>query len=207
MECVYTVLQGFINATEDSNHEIFQKNKKALVYSVFDNEEVGSQSRQGAASTFLKDTLKRINETLGLSEKEYLKEIANSFLVSADNAHAVHPNYADTADPVNKPKVNGGPVIKFNASQKYTSDALSSAVFKKVCNKAKVPYQIFTNNSNVAGGSTLGNISESQVSILSVDIGLAQWAMHSPNESAGAKDVELMIKAISEFYKNDIEIK
>ena len=179
----------------------------ALVYSVFDNEEVGSQSRQGAASTFLKDTLKRINETLGLSEKEYLKEIANSFLVSADNAHAVHPNYAGKADPVNKPKVNGGPVIKFNAAQKYTSDALSSAVFKKVCNKAKVPYQIFTNNSNVAGGSTLGNISESQVSILSVDIGLAQWAMHSPNESAGAKDVELMIKAISEFYKNDIEIK
>ena len=207
LECVYTVLQGFINATEDSNHEIFQKNKKALVYSVFDNEEVGSQSRQGAASTFLKDTLKRINETLGLSEKEYLKEIANSFLVSADNAHAVHPNYAGKADPVNKPKVNGGPVIKFNAAQKYTSDALSSAVFKKVCNKAKVPYQIFTNNSNVAGGSTLGNISESQVSILSVDIGLAQWAMHSPNESAGAKDVELMIKAISEFYKNDIEIK
>ena len=98
-------------------------------------------------------------------------------------------------------------LLKFNASQKYTSDALSSAVFKKVCNKAKVPYQIFTNNSNVAGGSTLGNISESQVSILSVDIGLAQWAMHSPNESAGAKDVELMIKAISEFYKNDIEIK
>ena len=207
LECVYTVLQGFINATEDSNHEIFHKNKKALVYSVFDNEEVGSQSRQGAASTFLKDTLKRINETLGLSEKEYLKEIANSFLVSADNAHAVHPNYAGKADPVNKPKVNGGPVIKFNAAQKYTSDALSSAVFKKVCNKAKVPYQIFTNNSNVAGGSTLGNISESQVSILSVDIGLAQWAMHSPNESAGAKDVELMIKAISEFYKNDIEIK
>ncbi|MCR4742005.1 MAG: M18 family aminopeptidase [Treponema sp.] len=207
LECAYTVLQGFIDATEDSNKEIFQKNKKALVYSVFDNEEVGSQSRQGAASTFLKDTLKRINEIFGRSEKDYLKALANSFLVSADNAHAVHPNYASKADPNNKPQVNAGPVIKFNAAQKYTSDALSSAIFKKVCNKAKLPYQIFTNNSNLAGGSTLGNISESQVSILSVDIGLAQWAMHSPNESGGAKDVELMIKAISEYYKNDIEIQ
>lgn len=205
LECAYTTLQGFLKAVkEESGDKGLGKN--VLIHAVFDNEEVGSQSRQGAASTFLYDTLHRINESFGRSEQEYLAAIAKSFLVSADNAHAVHPNYVSKADPVNKPGVNEGIVIKFNAAQKYTSDGVSAGVFKKICEKAKVPYQIFTNNSNIAGGSTLGNISNSQVSVLSVDIGLAQWAMHSPNESAGAKDVEYMEKAIAQFYKSEIQV-
>ncbi|MBQ0052507.1 MAG: M18 family aminopeptidase, partial [Treponema sp.] len=127
--------------------------------------------------------------------------LSKSFMVSADNAHSVHPNYVEKADPVNRPVANGGIVIKFNAAQKYTSDGFSSAFFKEICRKAQVPYQIYTNNSNVAGGSTLGNISQSQVSVPCVDIGLAQWAMHSPYESAGIKDVEYLEKVISEFYR------
>lgn len=203
LECAYTTLQGFLKAVKEESGE---GGRSVLIHAVFDNEEVGSQSRQGAASTFLYDTLHRINESFGRSEQEYLVALAKSFLVSADNAHAVHPNYVSKADPVNKPGVNEGIVIKFNAAQKYTSDGVSAGVFKKICEKAKVPYQIFTNNSNIAGGSTLGNISNSQVSVLSVDIGLAQWAMHSPNESAGAKDVEYMEKAIAQFYKSEIQV-
>ncbi len=203
LECAYTTLQGFLKAVKEESGD---GGRSVLIHAVFDNEEVGSQSRQGAASTFLYDTLHRINESFGRSEQEYLAALAKSFLVSADNAHAVHPNYVSKADPVNKPGVNEGIVIKFNAAQKYTSDGVSAGVFKKICEKAKVPYQIFTNNSNIAGGSTLGNISNSQVSVLSVDIGLAQWAMHSPNESAGAKDVEYMEKAIAQFYKSEIQV-
>ena len=203
LECAYTTLQGFLKAVKEESGD---GGRSVLIHAVFDNEEVGSQSRQGAASTFLYDTLHRINESFGRSKQEYLAALAKSFLVSADNAHAVHPNYVSKADPVNKPRVNEGIVIKFNAAQKYTSDGVSAGVFKKICEKAKVPYQIFTNNSNIAGGSTLGNISNSQVSVLSVDIGLAQWAMHSPNESAGAKDVEYMEKAIAQFYKSEIQV-
>lgn len=203
LECAYTTLQGFLKVVKEESGD---GGRSVLIHAVFDNEEVGSQSRQGAASTFLYDTLHRINESFGRSEQEYLAALAKSFLVSADNAHAVHPNYVSKADPVNKPGVNEGIVIKFNAAQKYTSDGVSAGVFKKICEKAKVPYQIFTNNSNIAGGSTLGNISNSQVSVLSVDIGLAQWAMHSPNESAGAKDVEYMEKAIAQFYKSEIQV-
>ena len=203
LECAYTTLQGFLKAVKEESGD---GGRSVLIHAVFDNEEVGSQSRQGAASTFLYDTLHRINESFGRSEQEYLAALAKSFLVSADNAHAVHPNYVSKADPVNKPRVNEGIVIKFNAAQKYTSDGVSAGVFKKICEKAKFPYQIFTNNSNIAGGSTLGNISNSQVSVLSVDIGLAQWAMHSPNESAGAKDVEYMEKAIAQFYKSEIQV-
>lgn len=201
LECVYTSLQAFLNAAENP---VSDKNVK--VYVVFDNEEVGSNSRQGADSTFLYDTLHRINESFGRSEQEYFAAIAQSFLVSADNAHAIHPNYISSADPVNRPCVNGGPVIKFNAAQKYTSDGISASVFKKICDEAKVPYQIYTNNSNIAGGSTLGNISNSQVSLMAVDIGIAQWSMHSPNESAGSKDVEYMEKALTRFYNSEIEV-
>lgn len=198
LECAYTCLEGFLSAAPSKD--------MVQLFVVFDNEEVGSESRQGAGSTFLQDTLRRINECCGRNEELYHTAVANSFLVSADNAHALHPNYVSAADPVNRPQVNGGPVIKFNAAQKYTSDAVSASVFKQVCEKAKVPYQIFTNNSNCAGGSTLGNISNGQVSILSVDIGIAQWAMHSPNESAGSKDVDYMIKAIKEFYSSELEL-
>lgn len=200
LECAYTTFLGFLEGTKSNQEE----SDSVKVHAVFDNEEVGSGTMQGADSTFLEDVLRRINlsfEQFGRTEEDYLIAVSNSFLISADNAHAVHPNFADKSDPINRPKVNEGIVIKFNASQKYTSDALSSAIFKKICKNAKVPFQIFTNNSNVAGGSTLGNISTSHVSITSVDIGLAQWAMHSPFESAGSKDCEYLIKAISEFYK------
>lgn len=198
LECVYTTFKGFLAGKNP---------EKVLVHAVFDNEEVGSQSRQGAGSTLLKDVLLRINGCAGGSAEDFNIAVAGSFLVSADNAHGVHPSYVSSADPVNRPVLNGGPVIKFNASQKYTSDSLSGSIFKKICQKAGVPCQVFTNNSNVAGGSTLGNISTSQVSVLSVDIGIAQWAMHSPNESAGSKDPELMVKAIKEFYCSKIEVK
>lgn len=200
LECAYTTFQGFLSASNSENLS------NVLVHCVFDNEEVGSQTKQGAASTFLYDTLQRINQNCGRSCEDFYTSLAKSFMVSADNAHAVHPNYSDKGDPTNRPFVNGGPVIKFNAAQKYTSDAVSAALFKSVCKKANVPYQTFTNRSDMSGGSTLGNISGTQVSIPTVDIGLAQWAMHSPYESAGAKDPEYMVKAIEEFYKTTWEI-
>ncbi|MBP5746871.1 MAG: M18 family aminopeptidase, partial [Treponema sp.] len=160
-----------------------------------------------AASTFLYDTLQRINIELGQSASNYYRAIAKSFMVSADNAHAAHPNYADKADPVNRPFVNDGPVIKFNAAQKYTSDAISAAFFECVCKKAGLPFQVFTNRSDMAGGSTLGNISAANVSVSCVDIGLAQWAMHSPYESAGSIDVEYMQRAMKEFYRSRFELE
>lgn len=192
LECAWTTFKAFINSQNDSY---------CTVHCVFDNEEVGSQTKQGAASTFLKDTLNRINAGLKRTDEQFYTALAQSFMISADNAHAVHPNYTSVADPVNRPVVNKGPVIKFNAAQKYTTDAFSAALFKQICENAGVPYQTFTNRSDMAGGSTLGNISGSQVSIPCVDIGLAQWAMHSPYESAGAKDPALMIRAIEEFYR------
>lgn len=199
LECVYSTFNGFLEAVE--NGEVTEN---VAVHCVFDNEEVGSESRQGAASTFMSDTLHRINENLGGTNEDYLQHVAASFLVSADNAHALHPNFSDTADPVNRPKINGGVVIKFNAAQKYTSDGVSSSVFKRICEKADVPCQIFTNNSNIAGGSTLGNISNTQVSVMAVDVGLAQWAMHSPYESAGSYDAEYLKKVMRVFYGSKI---
>ncbi len=195
LECVWTSLEAFLSSDA----------KVTSVFAVFDNEEVGSRTRQGAESTFLADTLERISLALNLSEEEHKICLSKSFMVSADNAHAVHPNYEGESDPVNKPLVNKGPVIKFNAEQRYTSDSLSAAVFKEVCKKAGVPFQIFTNRSDKRGGSTLGNISGTKVSIASVDIGLAQWAMHSPYESAGALDLELMVRALKEFYSSRLD--
>ena len=197
LECAWTCLQGFVSA----------ENPSAIpVYCLFDNEEVGSSTRQGADSTFLSDTLERISEKLGWSGEEYKIALSKSFMLSADNAHAVHPNYAEKADPINRPVLNGGIVIKYNAAQKYTSDAVTSAFFKMICKKAGIKYQVFTNNSNIAGGSTLGNISQNHVSVPCVDIGLAQWAMHSPYESAGAEDVGSMIKAVKCFYGEEVYI-
>lgn len=195
LECAFSTLEGFLESG---------KSDSVKVYCVFDNEEVGSQTRQGAASTFLNDTLSRISFSLGGNFEDYRISLSKSFMVSADNAHAVHPNFVSAADPVNRPKINGGVVIKFNAAQKYTSDALSAGFFKQVCKNAEVPFQVFTNNSNVAGGSTLGNISQTQVSVPCVDIGLAQWAMHSPYETAGAYDAGFMARAIKEFYGSEL---
>ena len=192
-ECVYTTFEGFMNAADSEN---------VAVHCVFDNEEVGSGTKQGAASTFLKDTLTRINDSIGRTNEQYFTAIANSFMVSADNAHAIHPNHLDKADPVNRPVMNKGIVIKYNANQKYTTDAVSAATFKLVCDEAGVPYQSFTNRSDMPGGSTLGNISTSQVAVNTVDIGLAQLAMHSPYESAGSKDPEYLARASKCFYES-----
>jgi len=198
LECCYGTFEGFLPATND---------KHVIMHCVFDNEEVGSGTKQGAASTFLKDTLERINDSLGRSREQYHTALANSFMISADNAHAIHPNHLDKADPVNRPVMNKGIVIKYNANQKYTTDAVSAAVFKAICDNAKVPYQTFTNRSDMAGGSTLGNISNTQVAVNTVDIGLAQLAMHSPYETAGAKDPEYLAIASKEFYSYNAEIE
>ena len=192
LECVYTTLEAFISARKSSGVNVF---------ACFDNEEVGSSTLQGAGSTFLLDILKRINLSLNKTEEEYYCAIADSFMLSCDNAHAVHPNHPEKTDETNAVYMNGGIVIKSNANQKYTSDAASIARFKLICDKAKVPYQYFANRSDEAGGSTLGNIAMSQVSMHAIDIGLAQLAMHSPYETAGTKDIEYMIKACKTFYE------
>ena len=145
--------------------------------------------------------LERISIASGMDREAYLMSLSSSFMISADNAHAVHPNHQEKADPTNKPYMNGGIVIKFNGNQKYTTDAVSYAVFKNICRKAGVPYQTYANRSDIAGGSTLGNISNSHISINTVDIGLAQLAMHSAYETAGVKDTGYMIASLSEFYK------
>jgi aspartyl aminopeptidase len=197
LECAYTTIKGFING-------ISYNNKSVSVCCVFDNEEVGSGTKQGANSTFLSDVLERINESCCRTRQQYMMAIADSFMISADNAHAIHPHHQDKADPTNRPYMNDGIVIKYNANQKYTTDAISASIFKGICNKAKVPVQSYVNRSDIAGGSTLGNISNSHVSLNTVDIGLAQLAMHSPYETAGIKDIAYMIKAITQFYKTNI---
>lgn len=127
--------------------------------------------------------------------------LAESFMISADNAHALHPNYTDKSDPVNRPTMNGGIVIKYNANQKYCTDGISAAIFKELCREAEVPYQTFVNRSDIAGGSTLGNISNTQAAMNTVDIGLPQLAMHSAYETAGVKDSESLVRAAKVFYR------
>ena len=168
---------------------------------IFDNEEVGSETRQGADSTFLSDILARIREALGKSEGWMQSRIAGSFLISADNAHALHPNHPEKSDPTNRPFINRGIVLKFHGAQKYTTDAVSAAYVKLLCKKAGVPLQIYTNRSDIGGGSTLGNISISHVSVPSADIGLPQLAMHSAVETAGIKDTAYAVAMMKEFYK------
>ena len=170
------------------------------VCAVFDNEEVGSSTRQGADSSFLYDTLTRLGFALGASDGEIRAAIAGSFMVSADNAHAVHPNHPEKFDRQNRTYMNEGVVIKHNANQKYTTDAVSSARFTLICERAGVPVQHFVNRSDLPGGSTLGNISNTHVSMDTVDIGLAQLAMHSVYETAGVKDLEYLIKALKELW-------
>ncbi len=197
LQCAYALLGGFMKGA----------NSKAVqVYCVFDNEEVGSGTRQGAKSDFLPSTLLRISETLGLSYGEHMQRLSSSFMVSADNGHAIHPNRKDTADPANSPQINGGIVIKYNASQRYTTDALSEAIFKKICDRANVPYQVYANRSDIPGGSTLGNFAAEKTSVPTIDIGLAQLAMHSSYETAGALDTQYLADATSEFYSSFLEL-
>lgn len=176
-------------------------NKSVNVCAIFDNEEVGSTTKQGADSSFLYDVLSRISMCMGKDSEDFIRVCASSFMLSADNAHAVHPNYKEKADPTNRPYMNKGIVIKYNANQKYTTDAISASIFKEICKKVGVEVQSYVNRSDIPGGSTLGNISNSHVSLNTVDIGLAQLAMHSPYETAGVKDTENMIKAVKTFYE------
>ena len=171
------------------------------VLAVFDNEETGSGTKQGAGSNFFMSLLQRIVLAQGGSLDDYFRSVEKAFLVSADNAHGFHPNYAEKYDPTNHALLGGGPVIKINAAQKYSTDAMSAAVFQQICERAGVPCQRFVNRSDVAGGSTLGNILTSSVAIRGVDMGNAVLAMHSVRELASTADHDYCIKAFIEFYK------
>lgn len=170
------------------------------VLAIFDNEETGSQTKQGAGSPFLASMLMRITRQQSGTEEAYWQAVERAFMISADNAHAFHPNYAEKYDPTNHPMLGGGPAIKFNASQKYASDAVSAAIFAEICRKAGVPCQRFVNHSDVAGGSTLGNILASTVPLRGVDMGNAILGMHSCRETGSVADHEYCVRAFTEFY-------
>lgn len=191
LQCAFTSMEAFLSA----------KRKTCLsLCCVFDNEEVGSATNQGADGTFLSDVLQRIREALSEDFEAYQRMLANGFMISADNAHAIHPNHTDMADPVNRPYLNEGIVIKYNAAQKYCTDGVSAARFKLLCEKAGVPYQTFTNRSDMPGGSTLGNLSNTHVPLSTVDVGLPQLAMHSPYETAGVKDTAYFAAVAEQFF-------
>ena len=171
------------------------------VLAIFDNEETGSQTKQGAGSPFLSYMLKRIALAQGGTEEAYYQAVERAFMISADNAHAWHPNYSEKYDPTNHPMLGGGPVIKFNAAQKYASDAYSASVFAGLCEKAGVPCQRFVNHSDVAGGSTLGNILASSIPLRGVDMGNAILAMHSCRETGSVADHEFCVKVFTQFYQ------
>ncbi len=198
LQCVYAAAKALVNSVLSEDY--------VSVCAVFDNEEVGSGTKQGADSTFLEDVLERIcaglpDEGVQGSRQHLLKRLlADSFLISADNAHGVHPNHPEKADPTNRPYLNQGLVIKYHGSQKYTTDAVSAAKMKMLCTKAGVPWQTYANRSDIAGGSTLGNISTAHVSVPSVDVGLPQLAMHSAVETAGSKDLAYAVKVFEQFY-------
>ena len=171
------------------------------VLAIFDNEETGSQTKQGAGSPFLSYMLKRIALAQSGTTEAYYQAVERAFMISADNAHAWHPNYPEKYDPTNHPVLGGGPVIKFNAAQKYASDAMSASVFAGLCHKAGVPCQRFVNHSDVAGGSTLGNILASSIPLRGVDMGNAILAMHSCRETGSTLDHEYCVKVFTQFYQ------
>ena len=189
--CAFSSLQGFLEATQT---------KSIPVLALFDNEEIGSETKNGAASTFLSDILHRICP----SSEEYMRKIANSFMVSSDVAHAIHPNSPELSDRNNAPVMNGGVVIKYNANQRYSTDGESAAIFSLVCERCGVPYQSFTVRADKSCGSTLGHISVTSVSVPTVDIGIAQLSMHSASETMGALDLDYAVRAMREFYSSYI---
>lgn len=174
--------------------------KATRVIAVFDNEETGSGTKQGAASPILDYVMRRISIAKDASEEDYYRAVSQSFMISADDAHGVHPNYVEKQDPTNHPYLGGGPVIKINANCKYMTDADSAAVFRSLCEKAGVPFQYFVNHSDNAGGSTLGNILTSQIPLRGVDVGAPIWAMHSARETASLADHRAMIAAFKQFF-------
>lgn len=191
LQCVFASFRAFMQG---------QKQEHIAVHCVLDNEEVGSTTKQGAASTFLHDTLQRLYGSLGYTWEDFLVALHRSVMISADNAHAVHPNYPEMSDCNNRVYMNKGPVIKFNGNQKYCTDGLSAALFKSWCDEANVPYQVYTNRSDLAGGSTLGNIANTKVAMPTVDIGLPQLAMHSSYETAGVHDTDYLIEVGRRFF-------
>ena len=196
--CVYTTLQGFLRAQDKLPKEALS------VFCLFDNEEVGSGSRQGALSNFLPDVLERICLSYGMTKEEQICARSRSFLLSADNAHAVHPNHPEKSDDEFPVVLNGGVVIKYNASQRYTTTGMTGGVFGSLCEKNDIKTQLFVNRADMPGGSTLGNLLSHSFSVPMVDIGLPQLAMHSAVETAGCEDVETMIEAIQAFYESEI---
>ena len=192
LSMVHAGLQAILQANNEP--EVTQ------VLAIFDNEETGSQTKQGAGSPFLASMIQRIVLAQGGTMDDYFRAIEQAFMVSADNAHAWHPNYSDKYDPTNHPQMGGGPVIKINAAQKYATDAASAAIFANICKLAGVPVQYFVNHSDVAGGSTLGNILASSLPLRGVDMGNPIWAMHSCRETASLKDHDYCIKAFTKFY-------
>ena len=194
LQCVFGCLEGFLAAKPGGS---------LPVLAVFNNEEVGSSTRQGADSTFLTDVLERIAHGCGLDSEGWKAAVANSFMVSADNAHAIHPAHPEYADKGECPVLGGGIVIKYNANQRYTTDAVSGAVFQAICQEAGVPVQRYSNRADLPGGSTLGNISTAHLSVPTVDIGLPQLAMHSVCETAGAADTEHLVKAMTAYFSRD----
>ena len=194
LQCVFGCLEGFLAAKPGGS---------LPVLAVFNNEEVGSNTRQGADSTFLTDVLERIAHGCDLDSEGWKAAVANSFMVSADNAHAIHPAHPEYADKGECPVLGGGIVIKYNANQRYTTDAVSGAVFQAICQEAGVPVQRYSNRADLPGGSTLGNISTAHLSVPTVDIGLPQLAMHSVCETAGAADTEHLVKAMTAYFSRD----
>lgn len=194
LQCVFGCLEGFLAAKPGGS---------LPVLAVFNNEEVGSNTRQGADSTFLTDVLERIAHGCGLDSEAWKAAVANSFMVSADNAHAIHPAHPEYADKGEFPVLGGGIVIKYNANQRYTTDAVSGAVFQAICQEAGVPVQRYSNRADLPGGSTLGNISTAHLSVPTVDIGLPQLAMHSVCETAGAADTDYLVKAMTAYFSQD----
>ena len=192
LECAYCCTEGFLKAADSA---------AVPVLCVFDSEEVGSSSVQGAASDLLENLLARICKAC---DWDLMEMLASSFMVSADNAHAVHPNHPEFADATNAPVVNGGVVLKFNANQRYCTDGVSGAIFRKACEKVNVPVQSYYNRADLPGGSTLGNISLCHVSVPTADIGLPQLAMHSCYETAGVKDAEYLMDAMASYYSQSI---
>ena len=194
LECAWGCTRGFLDA---------RANGCINLLCIFDSEEVGSASVQGAGSTLLSDMLQRICACLQL---DLNRMIARSFLVSADNGHALHPNHPELSDPTNAPVMGGGVVLKYNATLRYCTDGLSAAIFRKVCEKAEVPVQTYCNRADMPGGSTLGNISQGHVSVPTVDIGLAQLAMHSCCETGAVSDAEYLAKAMAAYYGCDLNL-
>ncbi len=198
LTCVYAIVEALCAHAATSGG--------ICIGAFFDNEEIGSHTSQGAAGDFLENALRRITYALKLDENELYKALAGSILVSADNAHASHPNHPEKADPTNRVQLGGGVVIKHHAGKAYTTDSLSAAIFKTICTRAGVKTQTFFNRSDVRSGSTLGVLSQSRISMLAVDIGLPQLAMHSANESFAAADYEELLTALTAFFSSTVTV-